>query len=91
MKGEVGVEGSNPLWFHTSVSRVSDIAESRWKSARVRAIRDQAQTQRTPPERRIVRIWQTYPGAILLGPRIIAVDLPGAGTPDHPKRDRPPR
>jgi len=26
---------------------------------------------------------KTYPGAILLGPRIIAVDSPGAGTPDY--------
>ncbi len=33
---------------HTSVSRVSDIAENRSKSARVRAICDRARTRRAP-------------------------------------------
>ena len=44
--------------LHTSVSRVSEMAENRSKSARVRAIYDHAWTRRTPPAARIARIRQ---------------------------------
>ena len=49
-------------WFapdcviHTSVSMVSDAAENRAKSARVRAILDRARTRRTPPAGQIAKI-----------------------------------
>src|SRR5208282_4172000 len=47
---------------HTSVFGVLDIPENRSKSAPVRAICDHAWTRRTPPERRIARIWQNLSG-----------------------------
>ena len=62
MKRRRGVEGSNPLLLHHSVSRVSDIAENRSKSARVRAICDRARTRRTSLSGTIRQIGQFLSG-----------------------------
>ena len=57
-----GSRGFKSPSLHTSVFRVSDMAENRSQSARVRAICDHARTRRTPPGRRIARIWQNLSG-----------------------------
>jgi hypothetical protein len=67
--------GFKSLLLHTSVFRVLEMSENRSKSARVRAIRDRARTQRE-------RLFQPDSpksansplSAIYLGPRIIALD-----------------
>ena len=52
------------------------MSENRSKSARVRAIRDHARTRRISRRAESPESGETYPGAICLGPRIIAVDSP---------------
>ena len=65
---------------HRPVPRFSDILENRSKSARVRAICDHAWTRRTPSAAESAESSKTYPGAIWLGPWIIAVNSPADRT-----------
>ena len=61
---------------HISVARVSDIEENRSKSARVRPIalvRRPTESLRRPT---LPEFGESYPGAIYLGSRIIAVHSP---------------
>jgi hypothetical protein len=61
---------SAPL--HHPVLQFSDLWENRSKSARVRAICDCAWTRRAAPAALIGEHGKTYPGSILLGPRMFA-------------------
>src|SRR5208337_3872198 len=85
MKRRSGGRQFKSVLLHISVSRFLEMSENRSKSARVRAICAHARTRRTSQAALIARNRQPYPHAILLGPWIIAVDSPGAGTPDYPR------
>ncbi len=58
MKGRSGGRQFKSTLLHTSISRVSDIAENRSKSARVRAICAHVRTRRISLPPRIGRIWR---------------------------------
>ena len=80
MKRRSGGRQFKSILLHTSVSGVSDISENRSKSARARAICDHPRTRRISPSTRMPESGETYPGAICLGPRIIAVNSPADRT-----------
>ena len=76
MKWRSRGRGFKSALLHISVSRVSDIAENRSKSARVRAICDSADPETASLHRQSRKSANFSLGAICLGPRIIAIDSP---------------
>jgi len=76
MKWRSRGRGFKSALLHISVSRVSDIAENRSKSARVRAICDSADPETASLHRQSRKSANFSLGAICLCPRIITIDSP---------------